>query len=385
MSVAARGVSLLAALAILVVPSAAWSQEWRASARVGRVSYQGAPAGASASSSAVLGLGRTTLRDWFGVSAAIPLGDDPFWAVLGGWKRLETRGTAGLLLDLTGHGFIQRQGTTATADPAPGPLPFLPQPTAPLTSDPDGEGVGGEAMAGGFAGSARLRLESRVGIAAERSRLSGVTQERALPTGDARISLALAPVTLQAESRAWLDDNTTHAYVGTTLQYARGPFQLWGSLGQWVAGGLDRTAWSAGAGAAVAPGIELQLGGRGNAFDPLYLSATETSYWAGLSLHVGGGRGLGAPVAARARDGRAMVALPAKAAKGRPSIAGDFTGWKPVPMQRDGNRWTYTEKLAPGTYHYAFVSEDGTWFVPESVAGRQDDGMGGHVAVLVVS
>ena len=385
MSVAARGVSLLATLAILAAPPAARSQEWRATARVGRVSYQGAPTGASASSSAVVGLGRTGLRDWFGVSAAIPLGEDPFWAVLGGWKRLETRGNGGLLLDLTGHGFIQRQGTTTAGDPAPGPLPFLPKPTAPLTSDPDGEGVGGEAMAGGFAGSTRFRLESRVGVAAQRSRLSGVTRERALPTGDARVSLALDPVTLQAESRGWLDDNTTHAYVGTTLQYARGPFQLWGSLGQWVAGGLDRTAWSAGAGAAVAPGIELQLGGRGNAFDPLYLSATETSYWAGLSLHVGGGRGLGAPVPTRSRDGRAVVSLPARAAKGRPSIAGDFTGWKPVPMQRDGARWTYTEKLEPGTYHYAFVAEDGTWFVPESVAGRQDDGMGGHVAVLVVS
>lgn len=385
MSVAARGVSLLATLAILAAPPAARSQEWRATARVGRVSYQGAPTGASASSSAVVGLGRTGLRDWFGVSAAIPLGEDPFWAVLGGWKRLETRGNGGLLLDLTGHGFIQRQGTTTAGDPAPGPLPFLPKPTAPLTSDPDGEGVGGEAMAGGFAGSTRFRLESRVGVAAQRSRLSGVTRERALPIGDARVSLALDPVTLQAESRGWLDDNTTHAYVGTTLQYARGPFQLWGSLGQWVAGGLDRTAWSAGAGAAVAPGIELQLGGRGNAFDPLYLSATETSYWAGLSLHVGGGRGLGAPVPTRSRDGRAVVSLPARAAKGRPSIAGDFTGWKPVPMQRDGARWTYTEKLEPGTYHYAFVAEDGTWFVPESVAGRQDDGMGGHVAVLVVS
>ena len=384
MSVAAR-VTLLAAVAILAAPPAAWSQEWRASARVGRVSYQGAPTGASANSSAVLGLGRTGLRDWFGVSAAIPLGEDPFWAVLGGWKRLETRGTAGLLLDLTGHGFIQRQGTTAAGAPAPGPLPFLPNPTAPLASDPSGEGGGGEVMAGGFAASGGLRLESRAGVAAQRSRLGGVLQERALPTGDARLSLALAPVTLQAESRAWLDDSITHAYVGTTLQYARGQFQLWGSLGRWVAGGLDRTAWSAGAGAAIGPGIELQLGGRGNAFDPLYLSATETSYWAGLSLHVGGGRGLAAPVPARARDGRAILALPARAAKGRPSIAGDFTGWKPVPMQRDGSRWTYMVKLEPGTYHYAFVAEDGTWFVPESVAGRQDDGMGGHVAVLVVS
>jgi hypothetical protein len=152
-----------------------------------------------------------------------------------------------------------------------------------------------------------------------------------------------------------------------------------------VAGGLDRTAWSAGAGAAVGPGIELQLGARGNAFDPLYLSASRTSVWGGLNLRLGGSRAFAAPVATRARDGRATIALPARAARGAPSIAGDFTGWKPVPMQRDGSRWTYATELAPGVYHYAFVAEDGTWFVPDGVPGRQDDGMGGQVAVLVVS
>jgi hypothetical protein len=90
-------------------------------------------------------------------------------------------------------------------------------------------------------------------------------------------------------------------------------------------------------------------------------------------------------VPARDRNGHAVITIPVRSAKGTPSIAGDFTGWKPVPMHRAGSRWTYTAKLDPGVYHYAFVAEDGSWFVPESVAGRQDDGMGGHVAVLVVS
>jgi hypothetical protein len=54
-------------------------------------------------------------------------------------------------------------------------------------------------------------------------------------------------------------------------------------------------------------------------------------------------------------------------------------------MQREGSHWTYALRLDPGVYHYAFVAEDGTWFVPESQPGRQADGMGGHVAVLVVS
>jgi len=387
-SAAARAVPLLVTLAVLAAPRAAWSQEWRASARVGRVTYQGAPTGTSGGSSAVLGLGHTGPRDWLGASAAIPLGGDPFWAVLGGWQRLETQGKTGLLLDLTGHGFIQRQSASVagTPAPAPGPLPFPTQPPAPLKPDLSGQGVGGEAMAGGFAGSGGFRLETRAGVAAQRSQLGDVLQERALPTGDARLTLALAPVvTLQAESRAWLDDSLTHAYVGSTLQYSRGPLQLWGSLGRWVTGGLDRTTWSAGAGAALGPGLELQLGARGNAFDPVYLSTSRTSVWGGLSLRLAGSRVMAAPVPARASDGGAVIALPASAAKGTAAIAGDFTGWKPVPMQRDGSRWTYAAHLAPGVYHYAFVAQDGTWFVPESVPGRQDDGMGGYVAVLVVS
>ena len=352
------------------------------------MTYEGAPAGASAGSSAVLGLGRLAPRHWLGLSAAIPLNDDPFWAVLGGWQRFAGRGTSGPLLDVSANGFIQREHATVSGAPAPspGPLPF-PSPTpAPIRTDPSGQGVGGELMAGGFASSPAVQLEMRAGVAAQRSRLGDVLQERALPTGDARVSVPLAlPLALQAQTRAWLDHNTTHAYVGGGLQYARGGLQLSGSVGRWVAGGLDRTAWTAAGGAAVGPGLELQLGARGNAFDPLYLSASRTSVWGGLSIRLGGRRGFAAPVAPRGRDGRATIALRRRDAHGTPAIAGDFTGWKPVPMQREGSRWIYAAQLAPGVYHYAFVAEDGTWFVPESVPGRQDDGMGGHTAVLVVS
>lgn len=383
---AARAVPLLAAFAILAACAPAQAQEWRATARVGRVTGESAPAGSDGGSSAVLGLARSGTRDWLGLSAAIPLGDDPFWAVLGGWQRLDTRGSAGLLLDLGGQAFIQRQSTGAVAPaPSPGPLPLPPSTPTPLRSDPSGQGIGGEAMAGLFARSALLRFEARGGVAAQTSRLGGVSQNRTLPTGDARISYLFAPMTLQLESRAWLDDTVTHGYIGAGLQYARGPISLWGSLGRWVSGGLDATAWTVGAGAEVAPGLTLQLGGRGNGFDPLYLSASRSSYWGGLSLRLGGSRGLAAPVPARTRDGRAMIALPAREARGAPSIAGDFTGWTPVPMRREGSRWTWAGPLAPGVYHYAFVAEDGTWFVPESVPGRQKDGMGGWTAVLVVS
>jgi hypothetical protein len=383
---AARAVPLLAALAFLIAAAPARAQEWRASARLGRVTGESAPAGSSGSPSAVLGLARSAPRDWLGLSAAIPLSDDPFWAVLGGWHRLDTRGSAGLLLDLTGQAFIQRQSNGSAAPaPSPGSLPLAPSAPTPLRADPSGQGAGGEAMAGGFARSTLVRFEARAGLAAQSSRLGDVSGSRTLPSGDARLFYDLTPVTIQLESRGWLDDGVTHGYLGAGLQYARGPISMWGSVGGWVSGGLDATAWTAGAGAEVAPGLTLQLGGRGNMFDPLYLSASRSSFWGGLSLRLGGSRGTAAPVPARTRDGRALISLAARDAEGAPCIAGDFTGWKRVPMQREGSRWTWAGTLEPGVYHYAFVAEDGSWFVPESVPGRQQDGMGGWTAVLVVS
>jgi len=53
-------------------------------------------------------------------------------------------------------------------------------------------------------------------------------------------------------------------------------------------------------------------------------------------------------------------------------------------MEREGDDWTYTVAVPRGVYSYAFVGADGAWFVPEGVPGRKDDGMGGHVAVVVV-
>jgi hypothetical protein len=385
----ARRISLLTLLALLTLAPEAWSQEWRASARVGQVTYDGAPTGASGASSVVLGLGRTASRDWLGASAALPLGEDPFWAVLGGWKRLETQRAFGPLLDLSAQGFIQRQTATTTGVPAQGSLPGPFQPPTVTKTDLSGEGVGGELMAGFFAGSPSVRFETRVGVAAQRSSLGISLQERALATGDARLTIIRAPLTraqftLQGETRGWLDDSVTHVYAGGTLQILRGPLRLWSSLGQWLSGGRDGVAWSIGGASALGPQMELQVGARGNTFEPLYITSTATSLWGGLSLRLGGTRRVQPPVAARLRNGQAVIRIPAGSAKGTLSIAGDFTGWKPVAMVRDGSQWTFTAALKPGVYHYAFVGEDGTWFVPASAPGRQPDGMGGQVAVLVV-
>jgi hypothetical protein len=117
----------------------------------------------------------------------------------------------------------------------------------------------------------------------------------------------------------------------------------------------------------------------------LAVQPPQTSWSIGLSvLMAGRPRPVAAPVPAAYVDGRATIHLPLAASGTRPSIAGDFNAWKPVLMEREGDHWSYTVAVPRGVYNYAFVAADGTWFVPQNTPGRKDDGMGGHVAVLVV-
>jgi hypothetical protein len=132
------------------------------------------------------------------------------------------------------------------------------------------------------------------------------------------------------------------------------------------------------------PRVALRVDARRDSYDPLYLRAPQTVWSFGVSIPLGRSARVALPVPAVYADGRATIRLPLSEAERAPSVAGDFNGWQPAPMQHTRDGWAYSVSLPPGVYHYAFVSEGGEWFVPESVAGRKDDGMGGHVAVLVV-
>ena len=344
------------------------AQQWSATAQVGRVTSGSGPLGTGSQNAAmVLGITRSGAADWLGLSAALPLNDDPFWAVLAGWKRVATPGESGALLDLSGHGFYQREPSSLVAGAA------------------ETAGAGFDARAGLFARAGAFTMEARGGAAGERSDRNGSVSGRLLPAADARLSLLRAPVVVQAEARAWWDGGARHTWTGGTLQVSRGVFQVWASGGAWLTGGVAGATWGAGARVGVGHPVELQLLARGNTFDPLYLTTTRTTFSMGVSARLGRGPASLAPIAERNRDGRSVIRIAARDAAGAPSIAGDFTGWKPVPMRRQGDRWIWEARLEPGVYHYAFVAADGQWFVPKSVKGRQDDGMGGETAVLVVA
>ena len=67
----------------------------------------------------------------------------------------------------------------------------------------------------------------------------------------------------------------------------------------------------------------------------------------------------------------------------RVDVLGDFSGWDPQAMVRDGRAWVLEIPLATGTYHFGFLV-DGEWFVPERAPGQVSDDWGQVNATIVV-
>jgi hypothetical protein len=84
----------------------------------------------------------------------------------------------------------------------------------------------------------------------------------------------------------------------------------------------------------------------------------------------------------RLDDGRLRLALRYRAGVSRLEIAGDWNGWRPMPLRPDAGRWVAELEVAAGTYAYALIA-DGDWVLPDGVQGV-DDGFGGRVARLIV-
>lgn len=84
------------------------------------------------------------------------------------------------------------------------------------------------------------------------------------------------------------------------------------------------------------------------------------------------------------RDGGDAVAFRVPDA-GTVAVAGDWTGWEPVPLSRDANgRWRLPADLEPGVYRFNLLVDGTRWVVPEGVPS-EDDGFGGTVGLLVIS
>ena len=195
-----------------------------------------------------------------------------------------------------------------------------------------------------------------------------------------------APVRLQGDARWVRADTGLYPFVSGGVSYGSARLQLWGTAGKWASTELSDASWGFGAAVSMSDRLTAWAGVRQDPTDPLYWNLPRRSWSVGvtrmfrtvstpiqLTPSTSGSQGVLIQVAATEADGSAVY------------VAGDFNGWQAVPMERDGREWRIHLPLAPGVYHYAFRSDRGEWFVPESTAGRRSDGMGGFVAVLVVN
>ena len=299
-------------------------------------------------------------------TAAAPLGNrNPLWGALGTGGRFLLPGPEGrratVGLEVGSHGFLFRDAV-ATQIGAGGTLDAIP--FASLSA-----GAGRVELRGGWRGHALS--------------FAGGTQTRGVFETGARVTYDAA-LRVQADARWVRASEGTYPFVGTSLLYAGVPLQVWVQVGKWLHNELDDVAWGAGAGYALSDRVSLWASVRQEAPDPLYWNEPRRMWSVGVTRRLG--RGL--PVVLRAPrvepGGVAIRVALADAPTSELWIAGSFNTWRPRAMHREDREWVIRLPLAAGVYHYAFRSATGEWFVPASIAGRRDDGMGGHVAVLVV-
>jgi len=64
-------------------------------------------------------------------------------------------------------------------------------------------------------------------------------------------------------------------------------------------------------------------------------------------------------------------------------IMGDFTFWDPVPMNREGSRWSVQLEIPEGTHHFGFLA-DGEWFLPDDAPDAVPDEWGRKNTTIVI-
>lgn len=121
--------------------------------------------------------------------------------------------------------------------------------------------------------------------------------------------------------------------------------------------------------------------------DPLFGTRSGLGISIGVSVRAGAIGAVTRPgvaaVGAR-NEGRRTVTFRVRDERGGVQVAGSFNGWTPVEMEQRGGVWMIDLAMEPGTYQFAFLRSDGTWFVPADAPGIVDDGFGRSNATLIV-
>lgn len=352
-------------LLLSILPGRLAGQSWSLDTYAGRANYDTTPATVN-SATAALGVRYSQDRRIFRATAGAPLSDqDVTWGVIELGDRVALRRgglVTGADISLLAHGHRDPLGDVS----GKGLLGEI----LPLISHNVGAGI----------------VEFRSGIRWYGSELGDTDWTRTLWTTDVRGSV-------EPTSRLRVEGNLRHDRAGQGENYTRpglsvssflGRVSVAASAGHWINNPNDSSVdWGLSVGIPVHSRVWLISGVHHETFDPTFLVSPRTNWGVGLSFQLGGTSRSTDSNDPQARE-RVVIRLPLRDSSTTPSIAGDFTDWKPVRMDRYEQEWRLTVSLARGVYHFSFRSEDGVWFVPPDFANRVDDGLGGHAAVLVI-
>lgn len=358
--------ALLGLLAALL-PTPLAAQAWVADASAGSTRYD-AVAGAVGTRSAMLTLQRLGER-WLYLSAGLPLDGEAIpWGAAGGGGRLSTAlRSLELGIDGAAHGYAYREPTL------------------------DATGSGLTLVALPFVGFAAgpARLELRSGAMHHLSAYEGTSEGRTVHESAVQAWLPLGSgARVSAEGRLVRATEGSYPFAGSSVELPVGPATAWASAGRWLADELDDTAWGVGGRIHLPLQLTLRASYEREASDPLFFNGPRSGWTIGVSRALGGPAPApvtAVPVTLRPPTGGVVIRLSVSDAPEAVSVGGDFNEWAPVPMRRVGDQWEATLNIASGVYRYAFQRPDGSWFVPDSVPNRAEDGFGGYNAVLVVA
>lgn len=374
---ATRFILFATVCSLVASPAAA---QWHADVQAGRLQYDAAPEAVTTSIAG--GVSYSTPVSALAASVGVPFSRaEPMWAALQGFRRVTSSGAIAFGVDLGADAFGYHLSVPDTS--------VLPVLFGEETPSITGWGAAAEVMPLVTWSGARVGLEARAGVVSFISDGNHVDYlQRTSFVADATArAAAWRALSLRAEGRWVSAPEGGFPFAGIALAWD-GTFAVWGALGRWLDDAAQAPSWRAGAAVPLGDRVALVLNAEHEEIDPVYATPARTTWGAGLRVLLGApAAGVREPVPDAYADGIATIRLDVdEAGSGTPSIAGDFNEWTPAPMTLDPatGAWQFRTPLQPGVYHFAFVDEAGNWFVPEGTPGRRSDGMGGHVAVLVV-
>lgn len=364
------GLAAVYPLVLLLSPPPLSSQGWTLEAGGGQTSFEGTPTG-EWFGGVTLGARYAGLRhSWLHAAVGLPIGSDALpWAAAGGGGRLDL-----------GSLFMADLGIRGSAHAYGYRSPSL---------DFGGGGVTAEALPSLIVPLGRsVRAELQAGAMMHAADDGGVSYSNVLQEN--RLDLELRPGGLTGLSMAF-NGRYSHGrdgsfpFIGGAVTIApTDGLAVRVDAGQWLSDALPTTRFGADVSLRVAERAHLSVGYAQDPGHPLYWNEPTRGWHATVSIGVGTPpRSPVTRVMADVEDGRAVFRLPGRYATSAAYVAGDFTGWERVAMQREGNDWVVRLSVPSGVHHYAFIDGEDNWIVPSDLP-QVDDGMGGRSAVLVV-